>query len=268
MQNGIVTLVFGAEYDELAARCFLYSRKYTSLPFLVVSNLETRSSVWDNVSNVKFKYLNWSQDQNRKAKTSIWEYTDFRKSIFIDADCIIQNYGAEDIFKLIPDDGMLFNLYAHWKKPRDVRRSRYKEHFATLGTTAPIEIYYSACFGFDKTESTKLFFEKWNENWVKTGSGRDMPSFAAAAKHIEVKRQVLTSSNIFFTVYPGDNHIIQHEYEGLVKNKVGYSNFKPYRHYRTKAQKKRMMALPIYDKLWQRILRMLNIISRTRKSEK
>lgn len=227
MKTGIITVAFGAEYDELAARTMCYSRKYTNLPIHVLGNCKNKSSKWNELSNYTYEYFNLSQDENRDIKTRMFEFSPFEKTLFIDCDCIVQNKGCEDIFQLIPQNGILVNLYSRWREK--IPCGLYKKHFEILNITTPIEIYYGAFLGFDKSDWCKLFFREWNQCWIKTGKGREMPSLAAACQITNIKRKILTNFDIAFTWKPRHHFIIQHEFNGIVKEKVGFYSFKAYK---------------------------------------
>jgi hypothetical protein len=228
MSNGILMVAFGEQYDRLAAYCVAYSRQYTDLPILIVSNLETRDPKWADVSGIEFLTLNFKQDQNREVKTYLVDYTPFDKTLYVDCDAIIQRPGIEGIFDLIIPDRLLLNIYGRWGE-RTKCPGLYNRAFLRSGTILPINIYYGALVGFMKTEKVVDFFKLWHHYWRENGSGRDMPALACSVKNSGIAVRELKKSDGYFSWVQNSRAIIQHEYGKRIRQLVGCPDFKAYK---------------------------------------
>jgi hypothetical protein len=224
---GIITLAFGESYDEMAARCFRYSRKNTDLPILVLSNLKNRSKIWNEINNVSFINFDVPQNVNREYKTSMYKYSTFDKTLYVDSDAIIQHKGVEEYLKRIPEDGVLVNVEERFDRRNQVY-NLYRDAYVKAGVDVPLAVYYGGCVGFGKGNNIIKFFKDWNKSWIDNGKGREMPCLSCAVKLYKGK-VIEIDNNSLFSWKPVPHTIIQHEYQGLVSNKVGYSQFKTYK---------------------------------------
>ena len=225
--KGIITLAFGVSYDEMAARCFRHSRKRTDLPLVVMSNLKKRSDIWDEVSNVTFLDFDVSQEVNREYKTSMYKYSPFDKTLYIDSDAIVQHDGLENYINKIPDTGILVNVEERFSR-RDQVYNIYREAYVTAGVDIPLTVYYGGCVGFGKGPGVEKFFSDWNRVWVATGRCREMPCLSCAVK-LSNADVIEVEQNKLFSWKMVPHTIIQHEYYGHVSNIVGYKNFKTHK---------------------------------------
>lgn len=229
--KGIISLAFGDTYDEMAAHCFCYSRKYTDLPIHLLTNKKSRSKLWDRVNNVTFQYMDIKQNDNRNVKTLIYKYSPFIKTLYIDGDVIAQHKGLTEYIDKIPEDGILVNLDERFER-RDQVYSIYKEAYIKAGLDVPINIYHGGCVGFGKGDGVANFFKIWNENWIINGRGRDMPSLSCAgkiSKSKDIKMKIIFNKELFSCWSISPTSILQHEYLGHVAGIVGYKDFKSYK---------------------------------------
>lgn len=228
--NGIIYIAFGKSYDKMLAYCLSYSIKFINIPILILSNLkeEERDEKWKSIKNVKFKYIEDLQKDNRNLKTSINKFSPFDKTLYLDADCIVQKNGIEKIFDRINDDSINLNLYSRWNKNKKIPRI-YVNHFKINSVQLPMNIYYGAICGFGKSDKIDNFFKIWNEFWVNTGKGRDMPSLASAVVKSGISVNELTNKDKFFTWLLNKDFVIQHEYGRHVRNLIGCSDFNSFK---------------------------------------
>lgn len=224
---GLITLAFGESYDEMAARCFRYSRKNTDLPLIVLSNLKNKSKIWDEVPNTEFIYFDASQEINREYKTSMYKYSPFKKTLYVDSDAIVQHEGLEKYVNMIPEEGILVNVEERFSR-RDQVYNLYRDAYIKARVDVPLAVYYGGCVGFGKGDTVEKFFKDWNKSWIDNGRGREMPCLSCAVKLskgtiVEVENRELFSWTINTT------SVIQHEYFGHVKSIVGYEGFKTHK---------------------------------------
>lgn len=224
---GLMILAFGESYDEMAARCFKYSRKNTDLPLIVLSNLKNKSKIWNEVFNTEFRYFDVPQEINREYKTSMYKYSPFKKTLYIDSDAIVQHEGLEKYVNMIPEEGILVNVEERFSR-RDQVYNLYRDAYIKAGVDIPLAVYYGGCVGFGKGSGVEKFFSDWNKIWVATGRGREMPCLSCAVK-LSSAEVFEVEQNKLFSWKPVPHTIIQHEYQGLVSNIVGYKDFKTHK---------------------------------------
>jgi hypothetical protein len=224
--NGILLVAFGEQYDRFAAHCVKYSRKITDIPICVLTNLLKKSSAWEGVKNIEFKYFPIDRSENREIKTTMINHTPFEKTLYLDCDSIIQNRGIEKIFDLIQPDSVLLNIYGRWAKSAP---SLYRKAFKNANIGLPINIYYGALCGFMKGEKTSGFFSLWNRYWKINGRGREMPSLACAVKNSNISVREISNKDEIFSWFTWRNTIIQHEYGQHLRRLVGCPDFKAYK---------------------------------------
>jgi hypothetical protein len=188
IQNrGIIYLAFGKEFDKLTAATAKYSRKYTDLPMCVFTNLEDRSSVWSEVSDVQFTYFGMSSEENRRIKVSLIKYTPFEESLFMDSDAIIQRSGIECLFNYLDNFDIAcqyFSVLKESERKKQFIQKTYAKLADLLGEKFPIELYGEAALLFKKSDEGFQFFDLWYKYWEMMGCGRDMPAFSFAVKHL------------------------------------------------------------------------------------
>lgn len=183
---GILYLAFGPEFDKLNAATAKYSRRFTNLPFCVLSNLKSRSPAWNKVSNVFFKYLPMDSSDNRRVKVSLISYSPFDKTLFMDSDAVIQNPGIEKLFDYLEDYDIVCQLFGELdpcELAHPTTLKTYGKLAGVLNESFPINLYSEAGFLFRRSGSSREFFCLWQKYWRLMGCGRDMPGFSFAVKH-------------------------------------------------------------------------------------
>ena len=115
MNKGILYVAFGSDYLLLTLAVIKYSRQYTSLPICVLTNIKERGEEWNKIENVSFVNFDLEQVDNRVVKTQMIDHTPFDKTLYLDCDSVIQNYGIENVFDLLDKD-LVLNLCIYWHK--------------------------------------------------------------------------------------------------------------------------------------------------------
>lgn len=228
MSSGIIMVAFGEQYDELAARTVAYSRKYTSAPIRILTNVVKVSDCWSRIRGVTFQHLGLPQDQNRAVKTRIIDYSPFDVTLYLDCDAIVQRDGISRLLSAIKGYDLTLNVYGRWAA-RHPLNSCYRKALSALHADLPLTVYYGALVGFTKTDKARAFFSRWHDYWLSTGSGRDMPALAAAVKDSDVAVRELTNKDGYFSWGHNRHAVIQHEYGRYVRCLVGYPGFTPYK---------------------------------------
>jgi len=207
--DGIIFLVFGEEFYKMAMKTISYSRKYTDIPFKILTNI--RINEFDSIDNTRVEYMDMATRDNRQVKTTMINYSPFDRTIYMDCDAIIQKKGIENVFDMLDNRDIMLNLYGIWRDSRQ-SLSYYRITMDRLRINYPIEIYYGAIIGFNKTDAAKTFFSNWNNNWRKSGIRRDMPALACTIKKMPTLKikKLYTKDNVF-KWGKSNNAIIIHE---------------------------------------------------------
>jgi len=242
MQKGLIYVVFGEEYDKLAAHTISYSQQFTDLPICVLTNLEKRHSKWKDTKNIHFIYIPLPRKDNREIKTSLIKYTPFDLSLFIDCDSVIQKEGIEKVFDLISRNDLLLYLWHQWKVG-DKIISLYKKMMVQVNVRLPVKVYDSAIFGFRKNKQTEKFFDLWNSYWKINGRGRDMPAFACAIKNSNIQVEEISRKERVFNKKKDLNAVVQHEYGSDFCITFGIPKFKAWKPFDTNVKEDWKMVL-------------------------
>ena len=83
-----------------------------------------------------------------------------------------------------------------------------------------MHVYNGAFIGFEKTPEAEIFFNKWNEIWIKFGRNREMPCLAATFQKVEIKPTKLMKG-VFAPDTKKPDAIIQHQYNKDFSTRVG-----------------------------------------------
>jgi len=208
----IAFVVFGEEYDKLAAATARYSRKFTDLPFYVLTNMKVRDTVWESVSNVAFRYFPLSYKDNRKIRVSMIKFIPFDEVLYMDADSVIQKPGIENIFNLLKNSDIVCQFYHIFKPKSDLQRKTYGKLAKLLGEKFPIERVFAGTFLFKKSDVSFRFFDMWREYYELNDCGRDMPAFCFTVKHFRSSVEVCGRDNKIklMALKENNNYYIQH----------------------------------------------------------
>jgi hypothetical protein len=232
MTAGIYTVAYGEDYDRCAACAFRYGRKHTDLPIAVATNLRAgeRCKAWAEVPNVTFMYFaNRNQGDNRRAKLQMDLISPFERTLYIDADSVIQNAGVERFAPLLDDNEMVFN----WRitfGTGDRIWNIYARCMAMFGVKKPISIYNGGIIAFRKTPAVREFFRVWMSHWETFGCGREMPPLNCTIKEFEGKLKYTTFPLLFFAdAQTHTDTVIQHNYSRDFNQKFGIVPWTPYK---------------------------------------
>ena len=231
MTEGIVSIVFGKEYEEFAIKSIAYSRAYYSGHWQIITNIPKNQlePKWTEIKNLDFLHVKDVQDNNRFYKTKLPEYTFYDKTIYMDVDAIIKKDGIDSYFDVLDNYSIFLNfnllLLSYSTSP-----NHYREAIKVLNAEYPLSIFYGACIGVNKTKKdSAALFDSWYKNWVLTKKGRDMASLACAVQHTSCSIFVFTDNTLFGWA-DSVNSIIQHEhYKNKISLALGIKNFKPFK---------------------------------------
>ena len=210
MKRGLLYVVFGEQYDKLAAHAIAHSRQFTDLPICVLTNIKDRCEKWDEVNGVQFYHFPFPQKDNRLVKTRMIAFTPFDETLYLDCDSVIQSPGIEQAFDMLDGHDMVLNLYTDWEVGDKVLRL-YRKAMRLSETTLPLRLYNGAFICFRSNEAVSDFFIKWANYWVLTGKGREMPALACAVKNSGIKVNVLPR-DYFEPSARNERCVVQHNY--------------------------------------------------------
>lgn len=210
MSDGIIYIVFGKEYERMALRTILLSRRHTRLPFFVITNISNRQPQWNQISGIRFlTFPKMSQDENRWIKISLVSYTPFDRTLYLDADSVIQREGIESVFELLEQSDMAMNRCLQWN-PGDRVLVLYYRHMKRHGVKLPLFVWNGAAIAFKRNQTVQKFFGKWREYW-KVERGREMPALACAVVKSRVNVCAFPKGILASDIYDSQS-IIQHNY--------------------------------------------------------
>ena len=227
MTKGLLYVVFGKEYDRMAARCIAIARRFTNIPICILTNLEERDAKWNKIKNIEFRYIPLPTEENRDVKTRMIEYTPFDLSLYMDCDTIICNKGIEKVFDMLGNKDMLVQQYKIFKERGPVLYV-YKKMMKQTGTELPLVRYLGGFVLFGKNKRTYNFFHTWN-GYYKIGTGADMPAFCCAIKNCNVFISVITDKDRVFAPHQRRGYIVQHNFKGKLNHKYNIPKWEPWR---------------------------------------
>jgi hypothetical protein len=200
--RGIVYIVLGEGFDTIASHAMALSRRFIPVSISVITNIKNRNKKWDESSDINFIYLDVPINKNRELKTLIYKYTPYDETLYLDADAVIVKNGIEKIFDHFSGNDLILqaNAMSCWKED-DRYFKLYRDTVKKLGCSLPINIFQGAIFAFKKNSATQTFFDKWNEYWKITGSGRDMPAFCCAVQSTKISYSLVTLKEHKFFIF-------------------------------------------------------------------
>ena len=217
--NGILTIAFGGEYDKIAAHTIRYAARLieTLPPISVITNLheQNRCSVWTEVQRlcqVDYTYFEGSPaEDNRKFKMQMADLTPFDKTIYIDADSVIQKSGIECIFDMLDHSDFVLNGLYHWRCGDKVPNI-YAKSMLACGAKLPLNCYNGGFLAWRSGLTANAVFDIWRDYWKRTGQGRDMPALACAVQRVKPLIFDVGMSPVFAADTKKPDCIIQHNY--------------------------------------------------------
>lgn len=210
MSAGVLFVVFGKRFYELSLKTIRHSRKYTDLPFCILTNIENND--FESIENTSYILINKPDCENRIIKTTMINYSPFDTTIYIDSDAVIQKKGIERVLDMVNGYDLLLAVYGTWTD-RTKALSYYRITMKNLNIVFPLMLFYGAFIVFNKTEKAYKFFANWHSNWVKATVAREMPALACTAKMLpEVNINKMMIKENVFTWKPNPAAIVQHEY--------------------------------------------------------
>lgn len=208
MNQGLMYIAFGKDYDHAAAESVKYLRRVSNIDVHVVSNIvaEKRSLLWADVSNVSFRYLAWPDNRNRIIKTMPTAYSPFGATLYVDCDTLIHSVEFEEAFKLLKYCDVAFPIEVVF--PVEGRITRlYKEAMAVFGCEYPLVVYHGGVCAFNSSQRATLFFTRWQQAWRLFGERRDMPPLACMAQKIGTDATIAALPSDFGA---RDGKVVQH----------------------------------------------------------
>jgi len=210
LSNGVLFVVFGERFYNLAMKTIKHSRKFTELPICVLTNI--KNNEFERIENTSYIYINRPDCENRFVKTNMINYTPFDTTIYIDCDAVIQKEGVEQVIDMVDGFDLLFEVYGTWTNQTKAL-SYYRITMSVLNVEFPLMLYYGAFIVFNKTEKAYKFFREWHENWIRAGVAREMPALACTAKlnpDVNINKMMLSKNIFSWKINP--YAAVQHEY--------------------------------------------------------
>ena len=173
---GCLFLAFGEAHLVLSLVAIRsLKEKNSNLSIQLITNVDVNLDCfdfWDNDFDV-LTHLTLETDKNRLIKTNLIEYTVFDKTLFIDSDALI-NGNICKIFEFSKKFDLGIKL--NWRPQTIKEKSNYR--ISKNLSVGEFSHWNSGVILFNRNASTKLFFKKWQENFVEISSPFDQPSLA------------------------------------------------------------------------------------------
>lgn len=212
MKRGILYVVFGEQYDKLAAHTIAYSRQFTDLPICILTNVVRRNAKWRGIPDIHFKEFALANNVNRDVKTKMNLHSLFEETLYLDCDSVIQKPGIERVFEFMGKKDLLLNLFLVWNKGDKILRL-YKRTMKVANAVLPLRVYNGAFICWRNTLVIQQFFSEWNRLWSLTGKGREMPPLACTINKLKIPvAKVGIRDGYFCPDVPNPNCIVQHNY--------------------------------------------------------
>lgn len=199
MSRGIFIVAFGSEYQKISDACLKITRKNTSLPIHVETEITTGLPI----------------NLNRLTKLQMFDRSPFDETLYLDCDSLVQRPGIEAVFDMLSDYDVVLNPYYYWKKGNKILRI-YKRAMNQFGCKLPITIWNGAFVCFKKTDSTRKMLDLWRKYWMEFGKGREMPCLACAVQKSGVSVGELPY-RLFASDGLSDQAFVQHHCKGFVE---------------------------------------------------
>lgn len=225
-KQGIVFVVFGTQYDCIAAHTVAGTRQFTDLPITVLTNIspEKRHPKWRSVPGVAVRHFRMPDSDNREVKTSLNLYSPYDRTLYMDADAAVQQRGVEKLFEHELAMYKCFTWGSSILPPESeaFMEKHYRPLFNRLGVKLPIDIYAGGLILFDRSHLP--LFDNWNRFWRIT-RGRDMPALNASIRKNALKPVLISPEMASITDSASQDGnpaaVIQHECKGFAK-RYGY----------------------------------------------
>jgi len=224
IKNGIAYIAFGADYAKLGYSTIKYSRKYTDLPITVFVNSESGAYDWAGIG-VDSVLVDLPTAKNRAVKTRLPDYTPYENTLYIDVDSVISLPGIETVFQMLGEHEILLQKYGTWR-PGEKFADIYRRACVATKTDLPLPVYYGGFICFKQCDAARTFFKNWNECWILTGKGREMPALACAMKRSIIDTVVIKKDQKIFTVGKNAAGIVRHRSGSTDLEKYGAPRYK------------------------------------------
>lgn len=225
---GISMVAFGRSYLGSALASIRYSSQFTDLPFAVAVLEEDFGLAKEEarkLGNVRVLPFRTTQDQNRRAKLSIWSWTPWTGlTFYMDADSVVQRSGLDGLLAALPHEGSVFvRKYDLWTKDQKIPRI-YAEAMTQFQAKPPLLVLQGGCFAFRPDQTALSFLAMWQAMWDAFGRGREMPCLACAYQTVSAREDArfrLLPDEIFQDEREAPEALVQHCYKPELFEKFG-----------------------------------------------
>lgn len=216
--RGIVFVVFGKSYETMAAHTVRISRRYTKLPFHVITNipLDELLPTWRRIKDVTFQHLPLPDAQNRIPKIQLYRYTPFDQTLYIDCDAVVMRDDVERAFECLAGADITLAPRFFWRCGEQIPEV-YVKAFRTLGVRLPVDAWHGAIFAFDRcSEAARGLMDLWLANWEALGRYRDLPALVSAVRRLTAAGRLAVAKlpSDFFGLKSPDSLTVWHPQPG------------------------------------------------------
>ena len=179
--RGVLYIAYGKEYDNVAAHSAKRIREFSDIPIHVVTNVSSKTNIWDKFINCSFTYINDKDESNRVVKCQPDVFSPFDETLYVDCDTVVNTKKFLDIFDHIKCADIAMPVYTMENSFDRFRRLKlYKQAFQDFKIKEmPRVVYMPGVLVFKKNERTRKLFDTWYEYW-SLRKLRDMPPLVCA----------------------------------------------------------------------------------------
>jgi hypothetical protein len=178
MNEGVIYVAFGMPYLVMAQlSCAMLKKSNPGMPVTVVTNV-CRTPPFDDwaAETDTWVFENADDSQNRLYKTNIFEWSPYRRTLYVDCDTLVVG-DLSGIFKILEhadialmtrDGGLGEGGYGDIK----ILDSQW--------ALSRLPHWNGGVVGFRDSPEAQEFFHRWGETYVALGHKRDQPALAEA----------------------------------------------------------------------------------------
>lgn len=188
--TGVIYVAFGYEYLVMALNSFKSLKtQHNNLPVTLVTNIPIKNNPSNEIKNMlnitkeddifdKIHLIDDKNENNRLYKTNVFEFSPYKNTLFLDVDTEIKS-SIRQGFKFLDyfDVAFVFAPYPITTMKNNWEGDVHLEEIELKNACR----WNSGVFFFDDSESTKEFFDHWNNAYKLFGYNADQFSLVHSA---------------------------------------------------------------------------------------
>jgi hypothetical protein len=182
---GVVYIAFGAPYLSMALTSLVsLMASNPTIPVCIVTNVRkypTDIPWWNMVRDPHWIFIDEPTSKNRDIKTHVYNYSPFKKTLYLDCDTLVLSDISQLSFFLDHFDVLLRHIDS--AAAPDAKKLLF-DRTVRFSETAH---FNGGVIGFRKGASVEQFFDCWRARYRGLGYRRDQPSLVEALYYSDVR---------------------------------------------------------------------------------